>query len=299
MKKILEVKELSKVIKKKEILNNISFDIYENEIVGFIGPNGAGKSVTMKCIAGLYYPTTGFIKICNKDVIKEHGEAMSNLGISIESPSLYPQLNGFDHFKLIAQYKNATKEDIDNAIKFSNLNQNLQKKTEHYSMGMKQRLALSLAILKKPKLLILDEPTNGLDPDSIFRLRNELLKLKNEGLSILFSSHTLTEVESICDRIIFIKNGLIIDELDNSKNHKEIRYKFYVSDVDKAILITKNIQEVHIINYNDEYIDCKFVSNNSFNILLKELVGKVEITKILNCNDNLETYYSNLYGETL
>ena len=168
---VLMVNGLFKSINKVNILKDISFSINENEILGLIGPNGSGKSTIMKCIAGLYHPTSGKITINGYDIDKDRVNALSNMGVSIEYPALYPNLTGKDHFKMVAKWKKLDKSRIKEMEDFSGLNDELKKEVRHYSMGMKQRLILSLAMMTKPKLLILDEPTNGLDPQAIIDLR--------------------------------------------------------------------------------------------------------------------------------
>ena len=153
---ILMVNGLCKSINKVNILKDISFSINENEILGLIGPNGSGKSTIMKCIAGLYHPTSGEITINGYDIDKDRVNALSNMGVSIEYPAFYPNLTGKDHFKMVAKWKKLDKSRIKEMEDFSGLNSGLKKEVRHYSMGMKQRLTLSLAMMTKPKLLILD-----------------------------------------------------------------------------------------------------------------------------------------------
>lgn len=289
--KVLEVKNVSKRIKNRDILQDISFSIDENEILGLVGPNGAGKSTLMKCITGLYHLSSGSVKICEKDLIKDSSSALNNIGVSIEYPSLYPELTGYEHFKLMASWKKLGINRIKEMERFSGLGEELNREVKNYSMGMKQRLVLSLVMMSKPKLLIIDEPTNGLDPQAIFELRNKLLNIKEEGTSILLSSHQLSELDKLADRVMFIKGG---------KKIKEI----YMNDIKNSHstyeLETSNNQRV--LNLLD---NC-FIENEKviINCETKEIFSRC-IEKIVNCHifvysvkeiqQDLETYYKKIY----
>lgn len=291
--KMLIVNNLCKTINKVNILKNISFEIDENEILGFIGPNGSGKSTTMKCIAGLYHPTSGSIFINGYDISQQREETLSQIGASIESPALYPYLTGEEHFKLVAKWKGLNKTRINEMESFSGLKSDLKKEVRYYSMGMKQRLILSLAMMSKPKILILDEPTNGLDPQAIFELRNKLLDIKNEGTSILLSSHQLSEVDKLVDRIIFIKDGELIGEKTIDELHeKHISYILKTSDD----LSSKNLLKDYQILYDGECITIKCKSEIEFSNAISSLVNNnIAIYKITESIQDLETYYQNLY----
>ncbi len=215
-KVILEVKNLSKSFGNKKVISNIDMTLYEGDVVGLIGPNGAGKSTFIKTILKLYKQNSGSISICGFNVDKEFESAMKNVGCIIESPDLYEHLSGSKNLKITALMNDVTdKEYIDKVIKLLKLNTRINDKVKKYSLGMKQRLGLANALIKKPKLLILDEPTNGLDPLGIKELR-DIIKDINEkmNVAVLISSHILAEIENICDRIVIIDNGYIIEELD-------------------------------------------------------------------------------------
>lgn len=290
---LLIVNGLSKSMKKAEILKDISFCIDENEILGLVGPNGAGKSTIMKCIAGLYHPTKGTITINGYDIDKEREKALSLIGVSIEYPALYPNLSGKEHFELVAKWKNLDRGRIEEMEKFSGLNDGLKKEVRHYSMGMKQRLILSLAMMNKPKLLILDEPTNGLDPQAIIELRKKLFDIRNEGTSILLSSHQLSEVDKLVDRIIFIKDGQLIEHKTMEQLHqKHVAYKIKTSDNKNA----KTILKEYKISCDNEYIELECNSEYEFSTAIKLLVkNNILIYAIKERVQDLEEYYQNLY----
>lgn len=296
---ILEVNHLSKKIKKKNILNDISFNVGDNEIVGFIGPNGAGKSTTLKCICGLYIPTSGSINIAGYDLSKDRQNALSKLGVSIETPALYPDLNGHDHFKIVASWRKLSKERILEMERFSGLSDySLKQAVGHYSMGMKQRLILSMAMMHQPRLLILDEPTNGLDPQAVFELREKLLEIKQEGASILFSSHQLSEMEKIADRAIFIKDGQMIDAIPMSQIKSKLRYTLKLEPIDSARLVINVMDHVQIIETNEDNVLIEVDEEAGLSLLLEALViNKIKINRIQQSQMDLEDYYKQLYGE--
>lgn len=221
--KILEVENLNKSFGKNKILNDINITIYESDIVGLIGPNGAGKTTLIKTILNLYYPNNGKIKICGYEIKKDFELVMFKVSSLVETPDLYQNLSGLQNLKMTMIMNNIKDyEYMEKIIKLLKLNNRINDKVKKYSLGMKQRLALANALIKKPQFLILDEPTNGLDPLGIKELR-DIIKFVNESFNttILISSHILSEIENICDEIIIIDNGYIIEQLDIS----DIKYQ--------------------------------------------------------------------------
>ena len=221
--KVLEVNNLSKSFGKRKILDNVSFDIYEGDIVGLIGPNGAGKTTLIKTILNLYKSDNGSVRICSFDIKKNLEEALSKTGSIIENPDLYLNISGLKNIEVISLINDIKDKDyIKEMIEFVGLEGRITDKVKKYSLGMKQRLGIACALIKRPKLLILDEPTNGLDPKGIKELR-KMLKIisEKEKISILISSHILSEVENICDRILIINEGKIISDF----GIEEVKYK--------------------------------------------------------------------------
>ena len=221
--KVLEVNNLSKSFGKRKVLDNINFNIYEGDIVGIIGPNGAGKTTLIKTILSLYKCDTGSIKICDYDIKKNLEEALSKTGSIIENPDIYLNISGRKNIEVISLINNIKDKDyIEEIIKFVGLEDRITDKVKKYSLGMKQRLGIACALIKRPKLLILDEPTNGLDPKGIKELRKMLKTIsEKENMSILISSHILSEVENICDRVLIINEGKIISDF----GIEEVKYK--------------------------------------------------------------------------
>ena len=221
MRNIVEIKEVFKTIDKEEILSGINLQIAEGEIYGFLGPNGAGKTTLMKCMLSLSTITSGSIEIFGKNLQEHREEILSQIGSIIESPIFYDNCTAKEILEIHAQYmrKNIIESDIIRALRMVGL-KNTTKKVKDFSLGMRQRLGLARAFLTKPKLLILDEPINGLDPIGIQEIRNLLLSLSKEhGITILISSHILSEISQIADKIGFIKNGEMVEQV----SMKEIR----------------------------------------------------------------------------
>ncbi len=221
--KVLEVNNLSKSFGKRKILNNINLDIYEGEIIGLIGPNGAGKTTLIKCILGLYKFDNGSVKIDSYNTKTDLDDALSKIGCIVETPNMYNHLTGRQNLHITELLNNIKDLSyVDEIIKLVGLEDRINDKVKKYSLGMKQRLGLANALIKRPSLLILDEPTNGLDPKGIKNLRELLKKISVDShMSILISSHILSEIENICDRIAIIDEGKIISVF----GIEEIKYK--------------------------------------------------------------------------
>ena len=223
MENIVEIKELFKTIDKEEILSDISLQIAEGEIYGLLGPNGAGKTTLMKCMLSLLTITSGSIEIFGKDLQEHREEILSQVGSIIETPIFYENCTAKEILEIHAQYmgKNITELDIINTLRMVGL-KNTTKKVKEFSLGMRQRLGLARAFLTKPRLLILDEPINGLDPVGIQEIRNLLQLLSKEhGITILISSHILSEISQIADKIGVIKNGSMIEQVYMEELMKE------------------------------------------------------------------------------
>lgn len=235
MKKLLECQDLCKSFGKKQILKNVSFELDEGDILAFIGPNGSGKTTTIKLILGLQGIDKGSVNINGYDIKKDFVKAIEKVGAIVENPDTYMYLSGWDNLKLTANmYKNISDEAIKDIVKLVDLETRIHDKVSKYSLGMRQRLGIARALINKPNILILDEPTNGLDPEGIKDLRNLLKKLAKEGMGILISSHNLAELESFCNKVLIIDNGTIIEtsEVKEFKNNDN-KYVFTVSSTEK------------------------------------------------------------------
>ena len=232
MKKLLECQNLCKSFGRKQILKGLSFEIDEGDILAFIGPNGSGKTTTIKLILGLQKIDKGKVIINGFYVEKDFVKAIEKVGAIVENPDTYMYLTGWQNLKMIANlYKGVTDEEIKEIVKLVNLEKRINDKVSKYSLGMRQRLGIARALINKPNVLILDEPTNGLDPEGIKDLRNLLKKLAKEGMGVLISSHNLAELESFCNKVLIIDNGKIIEtsEVSEFKNNGN-KYIFKVSN---------------------------------------------------------------------
>ena len=285
----IEVSNLTKSYGKQVVLDDISFHIDEGEIVGFIGPNGAGKSTLMKCICNLIPIDQGSISIFGKDLIRDREEALSLQSSLIEGPGLFENLSGWQNLDLFASLKNVTKERMQEMADYTGLGKQLHKQTGAYSVGMKQRLALAIALLNEPKFMMLDEPMNGLDPAGVLELRRELKQMvERDHMTLLISSHQLNEIEKIADRIIYINEGKI------NKIEKEELKHLYHFKLDKAIdnlplpgspvFVEDNIYEVTVQD-ESEFADLILA-------LSKQEVRILEITAV---QKDLEDEYRRIY----
>lgn len=239
VKPVIRFNHITKKIGKKIIINDLTFDVNAGEIFGLLGPNGAGKTTTIRMLFGLISITEGEILINGYSIKSDYEKAIVHVGGIIENPEMYKYLTGYQNLIHYSKmYKNIAKGRIDEVIEIVGLNQRGQDKVKTYSLGMRQRLGLAQALLHKPSLIVLDEPTNGLDPSGIHELRDYLRMLaKKEAIAILVSSHLLTEMELMCDRIGIIQNGKLIDIQtvnDFLLNDKSLRVTFTVDNVPKA-----------------------------------------------------------------
>lgn len=277
---ILKCVDLHKSIGKKEIIKGISFDIKEGEILGFIGPNGAGKTTTIKLILGLQNFSKGNIEINGYDIKKNFEKAIEKVGTIVENPDLYMFMSGYDNLKLAANlYKGINKARIDEVIKIVGLENRIKDKVSKYSLGMRQRLGIAQAILHKPNLLILDEPTNGLDPEGIKQVRDLIGKLaKEENMAVMISSHNLSEIENVCNKICIIQNGEIVEKTGIDEIKKEVSKGEYVLEVD----LIKKAKELlaEEVEEKDEKIIIKATREEIPEIIKKLVENNIKIYSV-------------------
>ena len=286
---ILECKNLYKTISKKEILKDISFSIDSGDLLGFIGPNGAGKTTTIKLILGLQKITSGTVLINGYNIQTNFEKAIEKVGTIVENPDLYMYMSGYQNLKLIARmYKDIDESRIQEVIKLVNLENRIKDKVSKYSLGMRQRLGIAQAILHKPNLLILDEPTNGLDPEGIKQLRDLLTNLaKHEHMAILISSHNLSELENFCNKIVIIQNGKIIESSSIEEAKKVNGKAFYTIEVDSssnaAKALNTDIEEIDEHNFKIQ------IEKEEIPKIVKTLVKEnIQIYKICEDQTSLE-----------
>ena len=226
---ILKTSNLCKNFKKQKAVNNVSLNVRENSVYGLLGPNGAGKSTTLKMITGMLHPTSGEIVFNGHDWSRKD---LEQIGALIETPPLYENLSAVENLEVRATLLNIPKKQIGEVLETVDLKNTGRKKAGQFSMGMKQRLGIAIALLNNPKLLILDEPTNGLDPIGIQELRSLIRSFPSKGITVILSSHILSEVQLIADDIGIISNGIL--GYEGRMNKEEDLEKLFVDVVRKA-----------------------------------------------------------------
>lgn len=241
---VIKVEKLAKNFGSFEAVRDVSFTINKGDVFGFLGPNGAGKSTTIRCLLSLIKLNAGSIEMFGKSYEKNRFEILSKIGCIIEKPDFYNYLSAEKNLEIFARISGATvsKKEIEEMLDFVGLSGRGKDKTKGYSHGMKQRLGIAQTLLHKPELIILDEPTTGLDPQGIIEIRNLILRLKNEqNKTILLSSHQLSEIELIANRMVIITKGksLVEGDVQELLNAQELTVRLELSDLEKALPLIK------------------------------------------------------------
>ncbi|MDM5191022.1 ABC transporter ATP-binding protein [Bacillus sp. DX4.1] len=261
MTAVLSVRNVKKVIGKKTIVENISFDVKQGEVFGFLGPNGAGKTTTIRMLVGLIKATEGNISIGGHDIKADFREAMRQIGSIVENPELYTYLTGFENLKQFARMLGGISDErIFEIARMVHLDERIHDKVKTYSLGMKQRLGIAQALLGNPKLLILDEPTNGLDPAGIREMREFIHTLvKEENMSVFISSHLLSEVQMICDRVAIIHKGKVITvaQVEELVKTASDRVEWIVTPISKAKVMLEASDQVSEITIEESRLLCR------------------------------------------
>ncbi|WP_251868084.1 ABC transporter ATP-binding protein [Enterococcus malodoratus] len=260
---ILELKNVTKKIKKKKIIDDLSLSVHAGEIFGFLGPNGAGKTTTIRMITGLIGISKGDIIIHGYSIKNNFTNAVKNIGGIIENPDLYKYLSGYQNLKHYARMMSGITENrIKEVVETIGLTESINNEVRTYSLGMRQRLGLAQALLHQPSLLILDEPTNGLDPEGIHELRDYLKEISHEeGVAILISSHLLSEMQLMCDRIGVLKKGKLVT----------------IQDVHSIINDDQNLQVKINVEPRQTSQAIEFLTNNGFDIISSNNEGTILI----------------------
>lgn len=296
---VLEVKGLKKVIGKREIIKDLNFSVKEGEIYGFLGPNGAGKTTTIRMLVGLILPTAGEVKICGENLKNNKEKALKDVGAVVENPELYKYLSGRENLMQIARIRGVSKEEVQDLIKLVGLENRINDKVKKYSLGMKQRLGLAAALIGNPKLLILDEPTNGLDPSGIIDFR-EIVKqaAKERGMAVFVSSHILSEVQQLCDRVAFINNGVIkaVEDMNQAVTgtEKESLTLVTSSKKEKVIDILRNQPFVLTSEINEAGINIVVQSGTTPELVKALVKADVLVEEIYRNREGLEQRYMEL-----
>ena len=293
-KTILELKNVSKSFGKRKIIDDISLEVKEGEILGFLGPNGSGKTTTIKMILRLIDMDSGEITVNGFDNKKQFENAMECIGAIVENPDMYKYMSALDNLKLHARIRNISTRRINEVIELVGLKGRENDKVGKYSLGMKQRLGLALTLLHKPKILILDEPTNGLDPAGIKQLRDILKKIAHKkGVAVFVSSHILSEMQLMCDRVAFIDNVKVVKIQKVKEQAKEEtieKVELRVVNKEKA---TQIIKEKFNIEFKDveENIEIT-VKTEELPVIVKELaINNVGIKAVIPKEHTLEEIF--------
>lgn len=286
--------------KDKKVLENISINVPKGAIYGFLGPNGAGKSTTMRLLTGIIPEQGNAIKLFNQPLQEQLPMVFSKIGSLVESPALYLHLSGIDNLKYIAKLRNIPEEKIHETLKLVDLSRDGKRKVKQYSLGMKQRLAIAMALLNEPELLLLDEPVNGLDPNGIIDIRKLLIKLNKEnGVTIFVSSHLLSEIEKMCTHVGIISKGKLRFEgtmQELSKAAGLCKIQLTVDNAQKwQTTLAQNYQNVNLVAQNQLTLEIgnkehlpEFIKN-----LIEQNAAVYEV-KIL---DGLEEWFMTITNE--
>ncbi len=293
---VIKLRDISKKRGQTEILNHLNMTVYQKDIYGFIGQNGAGKSTTMKIIMSLIKETQGQLELFDS---LDNQINRSRIGAIIENPAFYPYMTAYENLKYYVQYKGIVEiNSIEKVLKMVGLENVRKKKYKNYSLGMKQRLGLALALINNPDLLILDEPLNGLDPQGIVELREILSHLnKKYGITMLISSHILDELEMIATRYGFIHQGQMIEEITAEKLQEKLK-KYISLDVENIGLASITLeQKLHTENFKvmDDHIIYLYDFVNESSLVATTLIQEGVILNKMNIsNVSLENYYLSL-----
>jgi ABC-2 type transport system ATP-binding protein len=300
MDEVLVLQNVHKAFGSHVIIPDLSFTVKKGEVFGFLGPNGAGKTTTIKMILGLLSIDSGQITVDGHDIETDFEAAMQHISGIVENPDMYSYLSGYDNLMLHARACGADKARIDEVVALVGMQNRIKDKFKTYSLGMKQRLGIAQALLHDPKILILDEPTNGLDPAGIKEVRELLRSLAHtNGLSVLISSHILQEMQQMCDSVCIINNGIIlrvstIDEL--MQQTEGTTYRYTVRPLEPAAaLIRENIPD-RLVEIADGHIDLH-LSEEEIDVVNRRLMDiNVVILGLSTVSNSLEESFMAITG---
>lgn len=298
-KPVLEVLGLKKRIGLKTIVEDISFDMHEGEIIGLLGPNGSGKTTIMRMLVGLTKTTKGEVYCFEKPLGLGKVKMLKEVGAMIETPEFYNYMSGWSNLKQMARVcgKKVSRARMKELVEFVGLSKVIRKKVKTYSLGMRQRLGLAQALLNDPKILILDEPVNGLDPQGVQDFRNKLKEIASTGVSILISSHLLDEIEKVSDRVIVIEKGRIIadDKLDNLVADETIKTLISTYDVEKAEVLVRELGIRYELT-KDGFIFENISREDKARVITYLVTNNVELDSIRELTTSLEDRFLQITG---
>lgn len=308
---VLQVEHLKKKIGAKWIVKDVSFEVRAGEIFGFLGPNGAGKTTTIRMLVDLIRPTEGSVRVCGYDVNREPERALAFVGSIVENPEVYSYLTGFENLEQFARMMpGVDRKRIVEVSEMVGLQERIHDKVKTYSLGMRQRLGIAQALLGRPKLLILDEPTNGLDPKGIKELRQFIRSLAEEGLGVLVSSHLLSEIQLLCDRVAIISRGSVLAVGKVSELIREstgyVIWELAPKAEGRALLEASGIQ---VIERAEEVLDDAVLAGMSADSVVAQMPGEdvpellsslvaagVKVSAVHKINPTLEQLFLEMTG---
>ncbi|WP_160672022.1 ABC transporter ATP-binding protein [Clostridium sp. C8-1-8] len=293
MNEILKVEKVSKCYGKQKVLENVNLSLEPGEILGLVGPNGAGKTTLMKIITGLIRKYDGEVFIKDENIKNSKASNSKKVGCVIETPGFYPNLTGYENLLFFAEISGMRdKKDIDEIVRNIGIDSYIHKKVKQYSLGMKQRLGVAQAVLSYPPVLILDEPTNGLDPAIVPEFRRFIKQIaKEKNTAVLISSHILSEIELMCDKVAFIQNGRII-RLESMNNEDSMRAKvaFTTSKIDKLENFFKEINMSYLA-ISDSELQVELDKASIEDLVLKISKADIPLRSVNEVRESLEQRY--------
>ncbi|MEC0171968.1 ABC transporter ATP-binding protein [Paenibacillus graminis] len=313
---VLSVEGVRKKIGRKWIINDVTFDVREGEVFGFLGPNGAGKTTTIRMLVDLIRPSEGNITVCGYNVNRQPEKALQYVGSIVENPEVYTYLTGWENLQHFARMQpGVDKARIDEVVDIVRLDQRIHDKVSTYSLGMRQRLGIAQALLGRPRLLILDEPTNGLDPKGIKELREFIRQLAAEGLAVFVSSHLLSEIQLLCDRVAIISKGrvLAVGGVEDLVARNSPYVLWELEPLSRAKKILDSRPDISLMELDEVTLDDSIIAGMGANSLvtvmeedlIPEIVAvlvtaEVEVRAVHKINPTLEQLFLKLTeGETI
>lgn len=300
--KIIEIKNLTKDFKEVKAVDNLNLNVFRGDVFGFLGPNGAGKSTTIRMLLSLIRPTAGSIKIFNKSLNKYRMDILKNIGAIVEKPDFYKNLSAFKNLEILGRIsgKEVSKKRIMEMLELVGLDKRVKSKVKTYSHGMKQRLGIAQALLHDPELIILDEPTTGLDPQGMKEIRDLIIHLsKDQNKTIFLSSHILHEVELVANRMIIISKGMTKVEgyVQDLLKSNVFKVTFEVDDEVKAIAVIKNTKWIDKLQSSSQHVLVFSLGNDEVHALNKFLVeNDIKVSAVIPTK-SLEDYFLKITEE--
>jgi lantibiotic transport system ATP-binding protein len=296
---MIKTTDLTRKFKGKTVVDDINLTIKKGEIYGFLGPNGAGKTTTIRMLLGLMKPTSGKIELFGEDVKHNHLKALKKIGSLVESPSYYGHLTARENLEALRKILQVSKSRIDEVLSIVRLTKDADRAVKGYSLGMKQRLGIAAAILGRPELLILDEPTNGLDPSGIHEIRDLIKSMPQQyGITILISSHLLSEIDQMATQVGIISKGQMIyqDSIEMLRNKAMAQIMIKVKDAKKAkaLLLAKGF----LVDVENDYVICEDMADEKVATIITILVnGGLAVYRVEEKRKSLEEIFLDLTSE--